>query len=218
MRVLILRKRRDVYTKRAKKEGFRSRAAYKLLQIDKKYNIFQPNELVIDLCGAPGGFSQIARDRTNGDAKVFLVDLARVKTLPGITKIIKGDITHHSTILQLHQEVEKHLNLSSKLVVLADCSPNVSGNWVTDHAQQVWLSEVALGIANYFLADKFLTKVFQGELFKTFINKIKIYYREVKTFKPPTSRKTSAETYIVAQKRHNLNMSRFDLDSLRKDE
>ena len=218
MRVQILRKKRDFYTKKAKREGYRSRAAYKLLQIDKKYKIFQPGQLVIDLCGAPGGFSQIARDRTKETATIFLVDLARIKPIPGITKVLKGDITSQSTILQLQQEVERYLKPSLELVVLADCSPNVSGNWVTDHARQIWLSEVALGIANYFLADKFLTKVFQGELFKSFINKIRIYYKEVRIYKPSTSRKTSAETYIVGEKRLDLNISRFNPESLFKGE
>ena len=213
-----MRKRRDIYTKKAKQEGYRSRAAYKLLQIDKKYNIFKQKQLVIDLCGAPGGFSQIARDCTKGEVKIFIVDLARIKPFPGITKIIKGDITNYSTILQLQQEVNKYLKDTTNIIVLADCSPNVSGNWATDHARQIWLSEVSLGIANYFLADNFLTKVFQGEYFKAFMNEISTYYSEVKAYKPPTSRKTSAETYIIAQKRRKLNINLFDQNSLHKDE
>ena len=189
--VLKLRKRRDAYTKRAKKEGYRSRAAYKLIQINKKFKIFNQKQIVIDLCGAPGGFSQIARDATNGRAKIYLVDIARIKPLPGTIEIIKGDITDHKTILQLRENIEKVLSSSNQIIVLADCSPNVSGNWATDHSRQIWLSEVALGIANYFLADTFLTKVFQGEFLKDFFKMIDTYYGEVKTYKPPTSRKSN---------------------------
>jgi 23S rRNA (uridine2552-2'-O)-methyltransferase len=213
-----LRKRRDVYTKQAKKEGYRSRAAYKLIQINKKFNIFKQEQVVIDLCGAPGGFSQIARDSTDGRSKIYLVDLARIKPIPGITGIIKGDITDYKTILQLRENIEKVKYHSNEIIVLADCSPNVSGNWSTDHSRQIWLSEVALGIANYFLADTFLTKVFQGELLKDFMKKINSYYGDVKTYKPPTSRKTSSEMYIIAQGRKMTQMERFSEESLYSDE
>jgi len=213
-----LRKRRDVYTKRAKREGYRSRAAYKLIQINKKFKIFSQKQIVIDLCGAPGGFSQIARDTTKGNAKIYLVDFARIKSIPGITDIIKGDITAFKTVLILRERIEKVLDSSNKIVVLADCSPDVSGNWATDHSRQIWLSEVALGIANYFLADTFLTKVFQGEFLKDFVKKINIYYGEVKTFKPATSRKSSSEIYIIAQRRKKTHMERFSKESLYKDE
>ncbi len=213
-----LRKRRDIYTKRAKKEGYRSRSAYKLIQINKKFKIFNQNQIVIDLCGAPGGFSQIARDTTNGSANIYLVDLARTKSIPGITNIIKGDITDYKTILQLRETVEKVLSNSNQIIVLADCSPNVSGNWATDHSRQIWLSEVALGIANYFLADTFLTKVFQGEFLKDFVKTINTYYGDVKTYKPPTSRKSSSEAYIIAQRRKEIQLDRFSKESLYKDE
>ena len=90
-----------MYTKRAKQEGYRSRAAYKLKQINEKFKIFEQKQIVIDLCGAPGGFSQIARDSSNGQSKIFIVDLARIKTIPGISDIIKGDITNDKTVLKL---------------------------------------------------------------------------------------------------------------------
>jgi len=109
--VFILPKKRDIYTKRAKSEGYRSRAAYKLLQIDKKFKIFHNTQTVIDLCGAPGGFSQIARDRSHGKARIFLADIARIKPIPNITEIIKGDITKFQTILQiqiLKKRIRKH--------------------------------------------------------------------------------------------------------------
>lgn len=101
---------------------------------------------------------------------------------------------------------------------MADCSPNVSGHWLTDHARQIWLAEVALGISNYFLAEKFLTKVFQGQLFKKYILKIKNVYKIVKIHKPETSRKRSAETYIIASERLNRDVPRYNRESLILDE
>jgi 23S rRNA (uridine2552-2'-O)-methyltransferase len=213
-KVLQLRKRRDFYAKKAKHEGFRSRAAYKLLQIEKKFHLFQSNQTIIDLCGAPGGFSQVARDQTKKKGDIFLVDLARIKSIPYIKEIIKGDITEISTIIHLQESIKKHGSLDKEVVVLADCSPNVSGNWTTDHARQIWLSEVALGISNYFLAEKFVTKVFQGEFYPELLKKIRAIYNQVKIHKPETSRKRSAETYIIAKERKNREVPLFNKDYL----
>jgi 23S rRNA (uridine2552-2'-O)-methyltransferase len=209
-----LRKKRDTYSKQAKREGYRSRAAYKLQQIDKKFKLFKDNHLVIDLCGAPGGFSQIARDKSQGRAKIFLVDLARVKPIPKVTEIIQGDITKFSTIMRLQESIEKNRSGEEKIIVLADCSPNVSGHWTTDHSRQIWLTEVAFSISNYFLADKFITKVFQGEFLDELLQKIKASYLSVKIFKPPTSRKESAETYIIATDRAKTDNKLFDKSCL----
>jgi len=208
--VFILPKKRDIYTKRAKSEGYRSRAAYKLLQIDKKFKIFHNTQTVIDLCGAPGGFSQIARDRSHGKARIFLADIARIKPIPNITEIIKGDITKFQTILQIQKSLESYKADENEIVVLADCSPNVSGQWITDHARQIWLTEAALGISNYFLAEIFLTKVFQGEYYQDLLEKIKESYNDVKTYKPPTSRKKSAEMYIIAIHNKNRSSKRYN--------
>ena len=210
----FLPKKRDIYTKKAKQEGYRSRAAYKLLQIDEKFRLFHDKQIVIDLCGAPGGFSQIARDKTNGKARIFLVDKARIKPIPNITEIIKGDITELRTILQLQKSLDKYRANINEIIVLADCSPNVSGHWATDHARQIWLTEVALGISNYFLAEKFVTKVFQGEYFQELILKIKASYQNVKIYKPPTSRKKSAEIYIIAIKGKNRGKERYNKNHL----
>jgi 23S rRNA (uridine2552-2'-O)-methyltransferase len=171
-----------------------------MLQIDQKYKLFGGKQTVIDLCGAPGGFSQIALERSRGKARIFLVDKSRVKPIDQVTIII-GDITKRSTVVQIQDELERSGTINYETVVLADCSPNVSGHWSTDHARQIWLSEVALGIANYFQATKFVTKVFQGEQLSVFLRKISKVYSKVKEFKPPTSRKRSAEMYVIATNR-----------------
>ncbi len=158
------------------------------------------------------------RDCTNNNAKIILIDLARIKPFPGVNKIIKGDITDRSTALKIQKFVEKTQDQYPELIVLADCSPNVSGNWATDHARQIWLSEVALGISNFCKAETFLTKIFQGELSKPFIEKVKLQYKQVNIYKPPTSRKASAETYIVAQKRVETDTLQFDTKLLYRDD
>jgi len=212
-----VRKKRDIFTKKAKKEGYRSRAVYKLQALDTKFKIFSKNQIIIDLCGAPGGFSQVARDRTNGCASIFLVDLARVKPFPGITGIIKGDITKFSTIQELQSQVSNFNPEIKEIVVLADCSPDVSGSWEIDHARQIWLTEVALGISNYFCAKKFVTKIFQGELSKGLLDKIKSFFENVSIYKPPTSRKQSAETYIVAVRGKKILKELYQIEFLVKE-
>ncbi|WP_455463158.1 SAM-dependent methyltransferase [Candidatus Hodarchaeum mangrovi] len=212
-----MRKKRDIFTKKAKKEGYRSRAVYKLQALDTKFKIFSKNQIIIDLCGAPGGFSQVARDRTNGCASIFLVDLARVKPFPGITGIIKGDITKFSTIQELQSQVSNFNPEIKEIVVLADCSPDVSGSWEIDHARQIWLTEVALGISNYFCAKKFVTKIFQGELSKSLLDKIKLFFENVSIYKPPTSRKQSAETYIVAVRGKKILKELYQMEFLVKE-
>jgi len=139
-----------------------------------------------------------------------LVDLARIKQIPYIKEIIKGDITKLSTITQLQNSLRRNGSEEKEMVVLADCSPNLSGAWITDRAKQIWLAEVALGISNFFLAEKFLTKVFQGEFFQGLFKKIKISYKNVKSHKPKTSRKGSAEMYIVATERKNKGVQRYN--------
>lgn len=141
-----------------------------------------------------------------------------MKPIPKITEIIQGDITKLSTIQKLQESIERSCPEENEIIVLADCSPNVSGHWTTDHSRQIWLTEVALGISNYFLANKFITKVFQGEFLEELLQKIKTFYLNVKIFKPPTSRKESAETYIIAADRNKIDKKRYDKSCLVFDE
>ena len=142
------------------------------------------------------------------------MDIARVKSIPNITEIIKGDITQLNTILQLQKSLEKHNAIENEIIVLADCSPNVSGHWTTDHTRQIWLAEAALGISNYFFAEKFITKVFQGEYLQELLKKIRAAYQNVKIYKPPTSRKKSAEIYIIAENGKDRGIERYNRNHL----
>jgi len=162
----LVRKRPDTYYKRAKKEGYRSRAAYKLEQMQRKFKIFQKGQTIVDLCGAPGGWSQIASEEIGDDGRVILVDLESVYDLGKISSII-ADITSPNVVKQIHMMITEPKRVD---VVLADCSPNVIGQWDTDHARQIWLSENALHIAIQLEANTFVCKVFQGNSLRKFVN------------------------------------------------
>jgi 23S rRNA (uridine2552-2'-O)-methyltransferase len=193
------RKRKlDHYQKRAKKEGYKSRASYKLKAIQQKYSILKKGDVVLDLCGAPGGFSQVAREIIGNTGCVLLVDIAKVKYLDNV-ECICGDITDDSVKLQIFAKI-KELSVKGKVdAILADCSPNVSGNWSTDHNRQIWLAENVLDIAVNLQCNKLVCKVFMGAYFQEFTNTVKKHYRSVRYYKPPPSRKESAEIYLVSK-------------------
>ncbi len=196
--------RRDFYAKKAKKEGYKSRAAYKLQQIQQKFHLFRKGQIVVDFCGAPGGWSQITKNLVGKSGEVILVDLQKVK-LNGIHSI-KGDITAQTTLEAIQALLQECLDSPTTEqpkvdIVLADCSPNVSGAWRTDHARQIWLSENALKLALALLTPQgiFVCKVFQGDLFNDFVSTLRQSFLSVRTWKPAASRKESAEIYIISK-------------------
>ncbi len=199
MRRLVLSRRKpDRYYKLAKSEGYKSRAAYKLFQIHNKSRIFQKGQIVVDLCGAPGGWSQVAAKLVGKEGKVILVDLQRVEQLleENILVLI-GDITSKDIVALLRPKIGPPYKVD---VVIADCSPKVSGHWEADHARQIWLSESSLGISDQINAKIFVCKLFQGDLLAEFLNKTKKIYPRIKLHKPTASRKQSAELYMIAKK------------------
>ncbi|MFX1534934.1 MAG: SAM-dependent methyltransferase [Promethearchaeota archaeon] len=190
-------KKPDHYTKKAKREGLKSRAAYKLEQIQRKYRLIQKGDIVIDLCGCPGGWAQIAKRETGKTGLVVLVDLKKVQ-LNNVLSIV-ADITKEETytkILNSLNEIKQ--NTQHVNGVIADCSPNVSGSWTTDHFRQIWLAENALEITKKFSAKYFICKVFQGEGLDDFITEVQEVFTKVRRYKPDASRKASAELYIIA--------------------
>lgn len=190
----IRKRKKDFYYKKAKLEGLRSRAAYKLEQLDKKFSIFKGVKKVLDLCCAPGGWLQYSLSRVGNDGLVIGVDLVEIAPLPNV-HFIQGDITREETLRKIIKVANGKVDL-----VLSDCSPNVSGIWEVDHARQIYLAETSLEIAKKVLrkGGKFVVKVFQGDLFNEYLGKIKMYFRKVKVTKPEASRKESAEMYIIA--------------------
>ena len=187
--------RKDYYFKLAKKEGYRSRASYKLKQINKKYNIFKGVTRVIDLCCSPGSWSQVVLEFIPS-AQLISIDLVNM-TLnnPHIT-FIKGDITSDEIFKKIEEILKGKVDL-----IISDCSPKVSGIWSTDHARQIYLAEYSFKYALNFLAlgGTLVMKVFQGDLLNDLITQIRPCFEFLKIEKPPASRKSSAEIYIVCK-------------------
>ena len=191
-----LRERKnDHYYRLSKVEGYRSRAAYKLLQIAEKYHIIKEGDVVVDLGAAPGGWIQAARKLVGEEGYVLGIDLKPISDLSfANVSFIIGDVEklNCSDIMQrLPREAD---------VVVSDLSPNVSGNWELDHARQIYLAENSLKLAVDILRDggSFLVKAFHGGSLMEFVDKVKAYFRIIRIVKPRATRKRSAEVYVVA--------------------
>ena len=188
-------RKRDLYYRLAKRHGFRSRAAYKLKQIQKKYRIISSGDVVVDLGAAPGGWMQVARELVGEGGFVLGVDLREVTPLGyENTATIKADVTEPDTPKRILDALPRKAD-----VVLSDLAPNVSGIWELDHVRQIELAEAALKIARGVLkpGGNVLIKVFQGELMDGLVRKVKRHFRRVKLVKPKASRSRSAEIYVL---------------------
>lgn len=188
------RKRKpDYYYFKAKEEGFKSRASYKLLQMHEKFRLFKRGQIIVDLCGAPGGWAQVAQSKIGSRGRVLLLDIQDVMDLEGV-ECYQKDITENDTaefISELLNEGE-HVD-----IVLSDCAPKVIGAWHTDQARQMFLAENALILGIKLEANIVVCKVFEGVGFNEFRNAGKKSYTSTRVYKPKASRKQSAETYIL---------------------
>ena len=188
--------RRDHYYRLAKKEGYRSRAAFKLLQASRKYKLIKRGDTVVDLGAAPGGWIQVATTLVGDKGYVLGVDLNPIEKLdrPNVDTIV-ADITNPSTLDFIKERLPRRAD-----AVVSDVSQNVSGVWELDHARQIDLARASLRIATSSLriGGTFLTKAFQGSLLNEFVKEVKRHFKFVKIFKPKASRSSSSEIYIVA--------------------
>jgi 23S rRNA (uridine2552-2'-O)-methyltransferase len=188
-----VKQRRDHYYRRAKSEGYRSRASYKLLQIQTSYNVIRRGDIVVDLGAAPGGWLQVIRQL---NATAIAVDLQQIAPLEGVTAI-RADITDPESVNEQIQRISSRVD-----VVVSDAAPNLSGVWSLDHARSISIASSALKIARCVLktGGNFVVKVFQGDLFETFKREVDANFGFVKAYNPLASRKQSAEVYIVAKR------------------
>ena len=200
----VKNRKREHYYRKAKKEKFRSRASYKLLQAVKKYQFIKPGYVVVDLGAAPGGWTQAARKLVEDSGFVLAVDLKLIEPVdePNVRTII-GDVAEPQTI----QNILEFLPRSADVVV-SDVSPNVSGVWELDHARQIDLASQSLRIATSILRSggNFFVKVFQGNTLNRFVDEVKQHFSFVKLVKPKASRAKSAELYVLGRnfrKNHN---------------
>ena len=188
-------KKNDPYYKRAKSEEYRSRASYKLKQLDKKYKILKEGDTVVDLGAAPGGWSQVALEKVGEEGIVVGVDLNRIKPFHEPNYYgIRGDFTK-----EIVQEKIMELTNGKVKVLMSDAAPSLTGVKDLDHLRSVDLVETVFKIADNILETEgnLVIKAFQGSEYKRLLDSIKYDFRKVKSTKPPSSRQKSKEMYIV---------------------
>jgi 23S rRNA (uridine2552-2'-O)-methyltransferase len=186
----------DEYVKLAQARGYRSRAIFKLMEIQEKDKIIKPGMNVLDLGAAPGGWSQYVRQTLGKKDKIIALDILEMEPLEGVD-FIQGDFREEAVLNQLYQVLDgKVIN-----VVLSDMAPNLSGNKDADQARAIYLGELALDTAINVLAKggTFLVKMFQGVGFNEYHDEIKKHFSSVVIRKPKASRPRSTEVYILAK-------------------
>ncbi len=191
----VRERERDYYYKKAKEENYRSRAAYKLFQVVKKYRFIENGNVIVDLGAAPGGWIQAAQKIVGSKGFVLGVDLKSIEPFSqSNVRTIVGDITEEETVRQILEFLPRKAD-----VVISDASPNISGIWELDHARQIDLAQQALQIALKTLkpSGSFFAKVFEGDMLKNFIRGLKQHFEIVKIVKPKASRAKSSEMYIL---------------------
>jgi 23S rRNA (uridine2552-2'-O)-methyltransferase len=188
---------RDPYVKRAQAQGLRSRAAFKLLELDAKDRLFSPGQIVVDLGAAPGSWSEIAMRRVGPGGKVIAIDLLEMAPITGVS-FIRGDFAERAAL----DRVERVLGGSKADLVLSDMAPNISGVPVTDQARSLQLAELAADFAvNHLKPDGALVvKLFQGGGFPEFLNWLRKAFESVASRKPDASRDRSREMYLLARR------------------
>lgn len=188
-------RRRDYYYRKAKQLDYRSRASFKLIQINDRFNLIRPGSTVVDLGAAPGGWLQVAAERVGPKGKVVGVDLQPIEPLEGV-QTIKGDIRSQAVRDELLALTGGRVDL-----VMSDMSPNISGSYSMDHARSIELCEMALDFAMRTLSPggRLLVKMFEGDLSNDFLAEVKKHFATVKRFSPEASRSSSSEIYVIAK-------------------
>jgi 23S rRNA (uridine2552-2'-O)-methyltransferase len=186
----------DPYVRKARALGYRSRAAFKLADIDRTDRLFAAGQRVVDLGAAPGGWSQVAAERVGPGGRVIAVDLLELAPLPGVT-VIQGDFTDGAVL----REVERALGGTPVDLVLSDLSPNLSGVAASDQARSIHLCELALefGLAHLKPGGTLLVKSFQGAGFPALLQRLRGGFERVVSRKPDASRSRSSEMYLLAR-------------------
>jgi 23S rRNA (uridine2552-2'-O)-methyltransferase len=186
----------DPYVQEARRMGLRSRAAFKLKEIQERDKIFKPGQIVVDLGAAPGGWSQVARPLLGSRGQLFALDLMAIEPLPGV-EIIRGDFREDAVLHRLEIRVGDQM----VDVVLSDMAPNITGIDSADQASSIHLCELALEFAKAHLKPRgtLLVKAFHGEGFDGYIKSLRENFESVVTRKPRASRPRSSEVYLLAR-------------------
>lgn len=196
----LLRQINDPFVERAKLEGWRSRAAFKIIEVDEKFKLFKKGKIVVDLGAAPGGWSQYAVTKV-GEGNVVAIDLLPIDSLPGVNFFVGDFMTEEAPqkIIELLKTIPYNKNGLCD-VVLSDMAANTTGDHATDHMRIISLLEESLILAEKILKTRgsFVGKIFQGGSSDEILKKLRANFSTVKYFKPDSSRKDSSETYLVA--------------------
>jgi 23S rRNA (uridine2552-2'-O)-methyltransferase len=190
------RQERDPFVQRARKEGWRSRAVYKLEEIVRKERLVRPDMVCVDLGSAPGGWSQYLASRLKGGGRIIAVDILAMDPLADV-EFIHGDFRKEAVYGQLLDAVGEH----GADLVLSDMAPNISGSRAVDQPRSMYLVELALDTARRVLKPRgsFICKVFQGEGFDALVVDARRSFERVRVIKPKASRTGSREVYLVAR-------------------
>jgi len=186
----------DVWVRKSQEEGYRSRASYKLVELDKKDKLFRPGQLVVDLGAAPGGWSQVAVERVGDKGVVIASDILPMDPIPGVD-FVQGDFTED----EVFERLLELLGDRQADVVISDMAPNMSGMAAVDIPRAMGLVELALDMARQVLrpGGMFVAKVFQGEGFDALLADMRDSFRTVVSRKPDSSRARSREVYLVGK-------------------
>ena len=200
----------DHYVHLAQKDGYRSRAAYKLLEISDKDNLIRPGMVVVDLGSAPGSWTQVAVQKVGKSGAVFALDILPMDPVPGVT-FLQGDFREESV---LHQ-FEAMLEGRAVDLVISDLAPNIAGNAMMDMPRSIYLIELALDFAQRHLkpGGNYLVKAFQGSGYPEYLALLKQHFEQVLTRKPKASRDRSNEIYLLGKNKRGDTAPVFDLPS-----
>ncbi|SCZ25440.1 MULTISPECIES: 23S rRNA (uridine(2552)-2'-O)-methyltransferase RlmE [Pseudomonas] len=185
----------DPYVKQAQKDGYRSRASYKLLEIQEKYKLIRPGMNVVDLGATPGGWSQVTSRLIGGQGRLIASDILEMDSIPDVT-FIQGDFTEDAVLAQILEAVGN----SQVDLVISDMAPNMSGTPEVDMPKAMFLCELALDLAERILkpGGNFVIKIFQGEGFDVYLKDARKKFDKIQMIKPDSSRGSSREQYMLA--------------------
>ncbi|MFU2327277.1 23S rRNA (uridine(2552)-2'-O)-methyltransferase RlmE [Pseudomonas sp. MAG733B] len=185
----------DPYVKQAQKDGYRSRASYKLLEVQEKYKLIRPGMTVVDLGAAPGGWSQVTSRLIGGQGRLIASDILEMDSIPDVT-FIQGDFTQDEVLAQILEAVGN----SQVDLVISDMAPNMSGTPEVDMPKAMFLCELALDLAERILkpGGNFVIKIFQGEGFDVYLKDARKKFDKIQMIKPDSSRGSSREQYMLA--------------------
>ena len=188
--------KKDHYRKLAKEQGYRSRSAFKLIELNQKYNLIKANDSVLDFGAAPGGWLQVSSKLVMPKGKIIGVDLLPIKPIGDNVTIFQGDIRDEEVIERILNESKKKVD-----VILSDMAPNISGIWKIDHNNQIDLTRLIVDRFPDLLEKngRCLLKAFDGPMLKSLENELKKSFRNVKLIKPKVSRNASSELYIACR-------------------